>query len=58
MKEVIYNYNFLNEEDINRTVVRIKAVLENNESQRKKMQSGDIPFINSRISFQRNNVWD
>ena len=29
MKEIIYNYNFLNEEDINRTVVRIKAVLEN-----------------------------
>lgn len=36
----------------------VKAVLEKNESQRKKMQSGNIPFINSRIPFKRNNVWD
>ena len=33
MKEIIYNYNFLNEEDINRTVVRIKAVVENNNGE-------------------------
>lgn len=33
MKEIIYNYNFLNDEDINRTVIRIKAVLENNNGE-------------------------
>ena len=33
MKEIIYNYNFLNDEDINRTVVRIKAILENSNGE-------------------------
>lgn len=33
MKEIIYNYNFLKEEDINRVVVRIKAVVENSNEE-------------------------
>lgn len=33
MKEIIYNYNFLNDENINRTVVRIKAVVENSNNE-------------------------
>ena len=33
MKEIIYNYNFLSEEDIDRNVVRIKAVIENSNGE-------------------------
>ena len=33
MKEIIYNYNNLNEFDINRVVIRTKAIMENNDGE-------------------------